>query len=160
MQATALLEVTRVYDGSDGEATKALYMRLESVGPAGCIAAHLMRAQKNSARAKVYRGGDGRSSYRSLAYERKQWAMGQLAKTLTSYADGCGIRWGWGLDPEQPVHRDVLFVDLPTGQVSFHTGKREVGPDYPGKWDGRRGVSPQRVCSYAAQVLASQAELV
>ena len=33
----------------------------------------------------------------------------------------------------------ILYVDLPTGQVSWHIPKGEVAayfPDYPGEWDG------------------------
>lgn len=156
MNATALSAVTNVYSGSDADATRALYARLERLGPAGTIAVNLLRAQKNSARAKVYRGGErGRGSYRSMAYERKQWAMGQLTKALSDHGQACGITWGWGIDQAQEYHNVVLYVDLPTGQVSFHTDRREVGPDYAGKWDGVRGVSPERVCSFAAQLLST-----
>ena len=33
----------------------------------------------------------------------------------------------------------ILYVDLPTGQVSWHIPKDEIVallPDYPGEWDG------------------------
>ena len=33
----------------------------------------------------------------------------------------------------------ILYVDLPTGQVSWHIPKDEIAalfPDYPGEWDG------------------------
>ena len=33
----------------------------------------------------------------------------------------------------------ILYVDLPTGQVSWHIPKEEIVayfPDYPGEWDG------------------------
>ena len=36
-------EIMAVYQGSNGEATKALYAKLESVGPAGVIAAETIR---------------------------------------------------------------------------------------------------------------------
>lgn len=155
MNAAAFSAVTNVYNGSDGDATKALYSRLERFGPAGTIAVNLLRANKNSERAKKYRGGiRGQGSYRGMAYERKSWAMSELAKALTQHGQACGIIWGWGIDHAQDYHNIVLYVDLPTGQVSFHTDRRGAGPDYPGKWDGVRGVSPQRVCAYAARILS------
>ncbi len=147
--ATDLLGyVVGVYEGSSGDATKALYERLEKLGPIGVIALNLLRAQKNSARAKVYR-----RSYKSLAYDRKQWAMGNLANALADHADALELRWGWGVDAAQEHHRVVLYVDLPTGQVSFHTDLRGDGPDYPADWDGVPGQSPARICRFAAQVL-------
>jgi hypothetical protein len=50
-------------------------------------------------------------------------------------------------------HHHVLYVELPTGQVSFHTGYREDGPDYGREWDGVKGASAGRVCQWAAQLL-------
>jgi len=63
------------------------------------------------------------------------------------------ITWGWGVDGKQEYHRDVLYVDLPTGQVSFHQSGRGKGPDYLGEWDGNTGVGPQRACLWAARLL-------
>lgn len=154
MKSEILSRVLRVYEGSDGEATRKLYGQLEQLGAVGVIAVNLFRAQKCSARAKVYRGGvPGKGSYRTMAYERKQWSLDNLAKTLTEHAQACGITWGWGEDPQQEFHRYVLFVELPNGQVSFHTGQRGIGPDAPNPWDGVRGASPQRVCTFVARVL-------
>jgi hypothetical protein len=145
----SLAEILSVYAGSDGDATKALYQRLTDRGPLGGIAAGLLRAQKNSARAKVYRG----RRYRDVAYDRKQWALGLLTEELERHGDRLGIRWGWGDDPEQSVHRAVLYVDLPTGQVSFHSDHRGDGPDYPDQWDGIRGVALDRIIRFAARML-------
>lgn len=145
-----LAHVMRIYQGSDGEQTRALYMHLEARGPRGIVAAFLMRAQKNSERAKVYRG----HGYKNAAYDRKQWALEHLAAALATHAEDLGIAWGWGLDEAQPYHQHVLYVDLPNvGQVSFHTDRRAVGPDYRGAWDGQRGMSPQRICMHVARVL-------
>lgn len=144
-----LAYVISVYQGSDGEATKALYSRLERFGAVGFIAVNLFRAQKNSERAKVYRGG----GYRGMAYQRKSWAMDNLASALLEHGTKCGIEWGWGEDPEQAYHRFVLYVELPNGQVSFHTDKRGAGPDAPKPFCGVRGVSAQRICWFAAKVL-------
>lgn len=152
-----LAHVLGVYRGSDGTATKALYERLATIEPAGDIAVNLFRAQKASERAKVYRGGmRGRGSFRSMAYERKEWALTNLCEALLAGDAAAGIRWGWGLDPKQEVHRDVLYVDLPTGQVSFHTSGRLAGPDYPGEWDGVRGHSVDRVVRWVTRLLDAQ----
>ena len=131
-ETTTLMRVVAIYEGSDGDATKGLYATLETLGPRGVVALNLFRAQKNSERAKGYR----RRGYRGAAYDRKQWAMDNLTQALTAAAIyGDGLRWGWAEDPDQAFHKWVLYVDLPTGQVSFHTAERGEGPDYPDKWD-------------------------
>lgn len=147
-----LAQVYAAYNGSNGGATKALYARLEELGPLGRIAVNLFRAQKNSARAKGYRRG-----YRGMAYDRKQWSIDNLSEILTEHAEHCSLPWGWGTDPQQPFHNVVLYVDLPTGQVSFHTDRRGDGPDYPGKWDGVPGKSADRIVRWVARVLAAEA---
>lgn len=147
-----------VYEGSDGEATKALYDSLRQLGPAGLVALDLFRAQKASARAKVYRGGErGRGSYRSMAYEKKGWALDNLCKVLAAHANTLGIAWGWGEDAQQPVHRHVLYVETPVGQVSFHSAWRGDGPNFPGVWDGARGTAPARICRWATELLGGSA---
>lgn len=150
-----LAEIVRTYEGSDGDRTKALFARLEPLGPAGTIAINLFRAEKNSSRAKRYRGGvPGRGSYRGMAYDRKQWAMDQLAAALLIHAAALGLVWGWQEDREQVYHRQVLYVDLPTGQMSFHTAERGAGPDYPGAWDGIPGASQAHLIDWLYDLLA------
>lgn len=145
----ALVEIVRVYQGSDGDATRALHARLEALGPLGRIGAYLVRAQKASERAKVYRG----RGFRTSAYDRKDWALGELCAVLEAHAADAGMAWGWGEDPAQPVHKHVLYVELPTGQVSFHTGERRTGPVYEGQWDGRPGQSPDRILRWLARLV-------
>ena len=103
-----------VYNGSDGELTKRYYAALESRGPSGMIAMNLFRAQKCSARAKVYRGGGrGRGSYRS---------MGLLCEILAKHGVELGIRYGWKQDPQTVFGMAtawVLYVDLPTARSVF-----------------------------------------
>lgn len=147
-------EIIVVYQGSHPERTKDLYNKLNVRGPVGVVATNLFRACKNSERAKKYRGGDGTGSYRSKAYERKQWSLENLDRELRQHADSLNIRWGWGRDDKQSRHDVVLYVDLPCGQVSFHTEVRGMGPDYAGEWDGMRGQSATRVCRFAEIVLA------
>jgi hypothetical protein len=154
-------DVIRIYTGSDGEATKALYGQLEALGPAGVVALNLFRACKSSSRAKQYRGGiRGRGSYRSMAYDRKGWAIENLCKTLMASAADLGIRWGWGIDEvlrsKGDPHHHVLYVDAPTVQVSFHSGHRGDGPDYPAQWDGVRDQAGGRICAWIGRLLAAE----
>jgi hypothetical protein len=145
--------VAAIYQGSDGDATKDLYGKLIAHGSAGVVALNLFRAHKCSARAKVYRGGNSQGSYRDMAYDRKEYSIGNLAAALTRDAAGLGIRWGWLIDPNESAHAWVLYVDLPEGQVSFHTGTRGPGPDYAGVWDGARGTGAERIARHVARVL-------
>lgn len=56
--------------------------------------------------------------------ERNQWVYQAVSAAL-----GLGYRAGIRVDPEQPDW-PVAYIDLPTGQVSWHL------PAYPGQWDG------------------------
>lgn len=146
-------EVFMIYEGSNGDATKAFYARLEALGPAGFIAANLFRAHKSSVRAKLYRGGDRRGSYRGMAYDRKQWALGNLCTALEQHAGALGLTWGWKPDPRERHNPHVLYVDTPHGQVSFHSPVRGAGPDYPGEWDGVRMMGHDRICRWCSRLL-------
>jgi hypothetical protein len=143
--------IYRIYDGSDGDATRALYAELEALGPAGIVALNLVRAQKSSSRAKVYRGG----GYRGMAYDRKEWAMANICSTLGAHGAALGIAWGWGEDEKQGFHKHVLYVDLPTGQASFHCAARGDGPRYNGAWDGIPNASAQRILSWIIRLLSA-----
>ncbi len=146
---TDLTDVIRIYQGSNGDATKALYAELERLGPIGAMGVNLFRACKSSERAKEYRG----RGHRGAAYDRKQWSIDNLCEVLTAEAGPLGIAWGWGIDDKQDFHRHVLYVELPTGQVSFHTTSRGKGPDYGKPWDGVRGQSADRICRFVARLL-------
>lgn len=141
--------VRNVYHGSDGEATRRLYAQLETCGAAGLVAVELFRAQKSSARAKVYR--DRR--YKVVAYAKKDWSLWNLVRVLEAHDRELGLLWGWQEDPDTPGYGWVLYVDLPTGQVSFHSAYRHTGPVYPGTWDGLTGVSPERIIAWCEAVL-------
>lgn len=149
-----------IYAGSNGELTKQLYATLETLGPRGVIALNLFRAQKASARAKVYRGGiRGQGSFKRMAYDKKSWSIDLLCGVLQLHAlPGDGLTWGWKQDPdvlfgERPSW--VLYVDLPEGQVSFHSPTRGAGPDYLGDWDGS-GLSEQRIIAFVSRVLLGE----
>ena len=150
----AVTEVLAAYSGSDADRTRALYAKLSALGPAGDVAINLLRSCKTSERAKIYR----RSSSRGAAYDTKGWAMVNLCSLLATHGPSLGIEWGWGPDDGTPGFPWVLYIDLPTGQISFHARSRGEGPPYDKAWDGVRGVSGQRACSWAAQVLAGLAK--
>lgn len=152
-----LADITKVYQGSDGDATRALYDRLMRFAPRGRIAVQLLRLSKASERAKVYRGrpGRGEPSFRSISYSKKDWAIGELCAALIETGDAAGIAsWGWGRDPKAVGFENVIYVDIPGGgQVSFHTHYRRDGPDYAGEWDGVVGQAAARICRWAEAVL-------
>ena len=146
------IELMQVYTGSDGDATKALYERLKAFGPAGIVATNLFRACKASERAKQYRGG----GYRGMAYDKKSWSIGNLSAALRDHAGPLGITWGWQKDPRTVNFEDVIYISLPTGQVSFHNNGRFDGPQYLGKWDEVRGQGPTRICQWIKTVLEQE----
>lgn len=153
-----------VYLGSDGEATKALYAELQTHGPIGEVALNLFRAQKSSARAKVYRGGRrGVGSFKGAAYEKKSWSMDNLCAILGKHGQELGIRYGWLADPDVVFGERasfVLYVDLPNGQgqVSFHSPTCGAGPEYRDKWDGRHQ-SQARIIQFVDRVLGRELEI-
>ena len=144
-----------IFDGSDAESTKLLYARLTSIGPLGIIATNLFRAVKCSYRAKAYR----KRVHSREAYGRKNWSLGNLSQILSEHAATIGINWGWGRDKTTPGYSWVLYCDLPTGQVSFHTSTRELGPDYAGEWDGKLGESHGRVVRWTQAIIDAHPEI-
>lgn len=152
------IEVWRVFSGSDAEATKALYAKLEAIGPRGGIAMNLFRACKASTRAKLYRGGDRRGSYKSQAYDRKLWSMDNLCRALVAQADDLGVEWGWGYDRKAVGFEHVLYVEVPNiGQISFHAERRGDGHDFDGVWDGAVEKSADRICRWCSELLTAKA---
>ena len=106
-----------VYEASDGALTVAFYRRLCAVGPMGIICRNLFRAQKTSARAKMYRG----HQYKEASYGTKNYSIDQLCNALAANPS-CGIEWGWGRDLDRSGFTHVLYVFIPNiGQVSFHS---------------------------------------
>lgn len=142
------MNVLEIYNGSDGEKTKALYAKLETLGPVGLVCVNLFRAMKASARAKDYS-----RRYKGVTYEKKQWSMANLCDVLAIHGAALGIVFGWRIDPQQQFYPWVLYVELPfgMGQCSFHNGQRLKGPDYAGEWDGTTG-SASRIIRYVQGV--------
>lgn len=136
-----------IFHGSDGEVTKALYARLEALGPAGFIALNLFRACKCSVRAKMYR-----RKFKGDAYDRKNWSLRNLDGALAQHAAALGIGWGWKRDPAQAFHCWVLYAELPTGQCSFHAEARMSAQDFAGEWS-RLGNGPQVIVAWCDRLL-------
>lgn len=146
----SLDRVKAVWEGRSGDATRELYVELTMRGPIGELVVNLFRANKNSTRAKEYRGRRAKGA----AYDAKQWAVGNLETLLGKHGAELGIAWGWKEDPEQELHNWVIYIDLPTGQASFHQGHRGAGPDYLGDWDrSPPGSSGERIILLAAMLL-------
>jgi len=147
-------QITAVFKGSSGDATKQMYDLLEKIEPLGPVAVNLLRAVKTSVRAKRYRRGPG---HITESYRRKNWSIGNACKLLDARKPA-PFTWGWGIDKmakgRGDPHFNVVYFDLPTGQVSFHINGRREGPDYPGEWDRAIGTSPVRICAWAAYVFA------
>lgn len=155
MKRKVLISAKTVYEGSNGGATRSFCSRLEKVGHIGRIAASLFRVQKASARAKVYRGGIKkgrlRVSYRELSYEQKGKHIERLCDVLCR--GSCGMEWGWRKDADQRYAPYVIYVDLPQGQVSFHSTKQFAGPKYEKDWDGTYE-SEERILAFCDSVLS------
>lgn len=119
-------EVTDAYFGSDGGLTRRLMTDLERRGPKGELAATLFRAQKSSARATAYHG-----LYHNK-YDNQKNEQLEIACELLPNQE---YPWGWVLDRAREEY-DVLYIDLPVGQVSFRCANSWLrGPDYMGQWD-------------------------
>lgn len=150
------MDARAVFDGSDGEVTRAYYAALARRGPAGEVAVNLFRAQKCSTRAKLYRGGiRGVGSFRRIAYGTKALAMSNLCELLPA----CAIPFGWKQDPECVFGEKaswVLYIDLPQGQASFHSPERLSAHDYPGEWDGE-WKSEERILAFCDEVFRGPA---
>ena len=133
---------------SNGYVTKSFYADLNACGFEGELACALFRAQKRSEAAKSYRGG----KYRRAAYDVKNWSLSEICRILQSGASTCSMAWGWQRDPATPGYEWVLYVDLPTGQVSFHSAERLTGPEYQATWD-RQKISRERILAFCDYVL-------
>jgi hypothetical protein len=119
-----------VFRQTNGDVTKAYYELLNSKSVDGQLGVALFRAQKRSTAAKNYRG----RRFKSAAYDVKNWSLGEICRVLTEFA--LPYRWGWKRDPNTPGYEQVLYVELPTGQCSFHSATRLDGPEFEGEWSG------------------------
>src|ERR1035437_7990371 len=74
---------------------------------------------------------EGARKCNSESYAKKNNAIHEACILARNTKTG----FGWGNDPQCFSYPRVVYFDLPTGQVSFHTPSRGDGPDYGGQWD-------------------------
>lgn len=142
-----------IYEQQNGEVTKAYYSELGARGFNGALAVALFRASKRSTAAKRYRG----RKFTRAAYDVKNWSLSEVCRILekANAETVNGIQWGWKHDPNTPGYEWVLYVELPQGQVSFHSAEKLQGPEYQGEWDGQR-VSAERIQRFCDSVMGLQ----
>ena len=122
-----------IFNQQNGDVTKAYYAEMNAKGLPGQLAVALFRAQKRSTAAKKYRG----RRFTQDAYSVKNWSMSEVCRILgVMHAFESAPQWGWKRDPNTPGFEQVLYVELPTGQCSFHSADRLAGPDFTGEWSG------------------------
>ena len=87
-----------------------------------------------------------------LAPDVKNWSLGEVCRILGCMAAfESAPSWGWKHDPSTGGFHWVLYVDLPTGQCSFHSPERLSGPDYKGGWIAGDG-SAAAICRFCDSV--------
>lgn len=147
------MKAIEVFNGTNGDVTKAYYGALNAKGPSGQLATALFRAQKRSSAAKRYRG----RKYTRAAYDVKNWSLSEICRILKG---NTVIPWGWKRDPKTVYFEWVLYVDLPVvGQVSFHTAERLEGPDYLGEWD-ETTQSTKRILEFCDRIMGEEHTLM
>jgi len=139
-----------VFRQNDGKVTTAYYIEMNAKGLLGQLSVALFRAQKRSIAAKTYRG----RRFTRAAYEVKNWSISEIVRILClmdKTHDVSSLTWGWGYDAKAIHFEHVLYVTLPTGQISFHSDERLEGPDYPGEWDGQK-MSRERILTFCDSI--------
>ncbi len=149
-QVAVLVEQT--HRTCEVEITSGVYQALQAHGTLGYVALNLFRASQCNLDVKQT---TGRRLSRE-AYERKIWSISLLAETLKQHADKLHLQWGWSVDEAEPRFKHILFVELPTGQVSFNTDKRSLGPKLKANLDGQKGQSGVRICEFVTQILTGE----
>jgi hypothetical protein len=150
--AAAHRQATTVARGRPAKSTSAEPDRVAALRD---LVAECAKAQAASDRAKTHAAANvhyldwsgSEASYRASRakvaadYAEKERAL----RAICALAPAAGVVFGWGGDPESHAARWVLYVDLPAGQVSWHTRSRGTGPTYKGRWDGVRDAAAGRI---------------
>jgi hypothetical protein len=139
------MRAKEVFDGNNGDTTKTYYSELNAKGIHGQLATALFRAQKRSTAAKRYKG----RKFSRAAYDVKNWSLSEICRICQLTNE---IVWGWKYDAKTINFEWVLYVETPFGQVSFHSGERLAGPDYPSDWDGAR-LGRERILRFCDSVM-------
>lgn len=149
------LDPRRVFEGNNGDDTKALYALLDGLGPHGMLCTALFRAQKRSERAKQYQKARGARRYAGAAYDVKQWSLQEVCRIMALHPEALQLPYGWKQDHTTRFGERsswVLYVDTPHGQASFHAPSRCYGPEYVGEWVKGEG-SREAILRYCECVL-------
>ena len=142
----------KAFSSSDGSFVTSLTADLCRRGASGAVACTLFRAFNNSQRAKkVRRRSYGKS--RNERYSQKNESLTNLSSAIEAFRPD--LVWGWKKDYSTPGFEWVIYVELPTGQVSFHSRNRGNGPDYAGDWDGERATR-ERIAEWCGQLLQEE----
>ena len=72
-------------------------------------------------------------------------------------AESLGIGWGWREDPNQEFHNQVVYVELETGQCSFHAETRGKGPDFEREW--AQGSSRETILKFVESLLIADTRI-
>jgi len=85
---------------------------------------------------------------RARDYRRKEAALQEAVQV----APLANVSFGW-VTPDDGM--PIVYFDLSSGQVSFHSATRLAGPDYEGFWDGIRGASAERIQAAIRELIAN-----
>lgn len=99
----------------------------------------------------AYHAYRGSRDARQRDYSEKASALDEAAVA----AQECGVNAGWqpNSDKDSPVPY-IVYFDLPTGQVSFHTTSDCGLPRYDGEWDQETEVAQARIEAAIDEYLA------
>ena len=99
------------------------------------------------------------SGYAAANYRRSRLARDadymekeRHLRDACSLAKGAGICFGYQESDTSEVAPYVIYFELKTGQVSFHTADYGSCPAYHGQWDGQH-ISRERIMAAIAEVI-------
>lgn len=107
---------------------------------------HLARAEKAEARVREL------EAQKNGAYSERNKCVALIAHLARLLDWASGTRQHEGTEPWDDDWRTVVFIDLPTGQISWHLQDAEKPlvadlPHYEGTWDGHSTEEKYRRCS-------------
>lgn len=121
--------------------------KLREQGDAGLIAELLLRLVVATERRRPHK-----LARDDIASHRRRQVIDGLCRALLV---DMRLRWGWKTDPSRVFDDQLLYVDLPTGQVHFRDSRRGPGPEYAAEWDGTNDAG-RRVRRFAEAVASGR----
>ena len=120
------LRITDALDEMETEEARHVFDDLRARGSLGELAICLLKAQKASDQADEAEDGQLRDRF----HEDEMDAVDEIIEILL---DGpVDIRWGLGIDFENPGEVSSFYLSLPKGRVRFRCNYQGVGPAYIG----------------------------